>query len=80
MPPVMAASLTTTRTPGGKDNKKKKSFKTSHPKLDVAALHAHHERRKAELAAKYGKPLPTRPELTALAEAIENYLQREQDG
>lgn len=73
------ASVTTTKTPGMKDDKKKKAFKTSHPKASLAELFAHHQKRKAELAPKHGEPSRARPQLRALAGRIETYFQKELD-
>ncbi len=71
------AALTTTRTRGSTDRADRLDFKTSLPNADIATLHARHERRKAELAAKHGRPLPVTPELAALARAIDEALGRD---
>jgi len=74
------ASLTTTKTPGMKDDKKKKAFKTSHPRASLSELYTHHLTRKAQLAPKYGEPIRARAQLRALAGRIETYFQNELDG
>ncbi len=71
------AGLTTTRTPGSQDDSKRRDFKSSHPKADPATLHAHHEKRKAELAGKYGPPIPVTASLASFARALEEALKRQ---
>ncbi|MGH7417565.1 MAG: hypothetical protein ACREKB_07305, partial [Candidatus Rokuibacteriota bacterium] len=71
------AALTTNRSRLAVDRADKKDFRTAHPKVDLATLHAHHETRKAELSATYGRPLPVTPELPAFAWAIDDALQRD---
>lgn len=72
------ASLTTTTTPGQKDDKKRKSFKKSFaPATPIDALWRSHRERLAAMTKRFGDPVAVTADLVALAKAIDASLVRQ---
>lgn len=68
--------LVTTRAAMSKDEPKRKIYRILDPKSPPRALLAKHEKRKADLVAKCGVPIPVKADLHSLAAEYEASIRR----